>query len=65
MTSILVPISEEKLEELKRRATEYNIAPERLAQVTIEEMLIHKDEKFNRALDYVLAKNEELYQRLA
>jgi antitoxin FitA len=65
MTSIVVPITEEKLKELKRRATEYNISPERLVQAAVDELLIRKDDKFNRALEYVLEKNKELYKRLA
>lgn len=65
MTSILVPLTEEKLEALKQRACEYNIAPEQLVQAAVDELLIRQDDKFKRAMDYVLAKNKELYQRLA
>lgn len=65
MTSILVPISEEKLEELKQRAMQYNIAPEKLVQAAVDELLARKDDNFRRSMEYVLQKNKELYQRLA
>jgi hypothetical protein len=65
MTSIVVPISEEKLEELKKRASKYDIEPERLIEAVVDEMLTRHDEKFNRALEYVLKKNADLYKRLA
>lgn len=65
MTSILVPISEENLEALKQRAIQYNIAPEKLVQAAIDELLSRREDKFKRAIEYVLEKNKELYQRLA
>jgi predicted transcriptional regulator len=65
MTSINVPITEEMLTELKRLATERNVAPEELAQAALSEMLKRADDKFEEGLEYVLEKNKELYRRLA
>ncbi len=65
MTNILVPLTEEKLEALKKRAQEYNIRPEQLVQAAVDELLVRQDDKFKHALEYVLEKNKELYQRLA
>lgn len=65
MTSIVIPLTEEKFEALKKRAQEYNIPPEQLVQAAVDELLIRQDDKFKRALEYVLEKNKELYQRLA
>lgn len=46
-----------------------SIAPhepqEELVRVSIEELLSRPDEAFERAVEYVLEKNAELYQRLA
>lgn len=38
---------------------------EGLARYTIEDLLAAPDDKFERAAEYVLRKNEELYRRLA
>lgn len=65
MTNIVIPITEEKLAELKRRALQHNLTPEVLVQAAVDEMLIRNDDKFKRALEYVLDKNKELYRRLA
>ena len=65
MKTITVPLTEETLDALKKRAAEYDIAPERLVQAAVDEMLTRHDEKFERTLDYVLKKNAELYKRLA
>lgn len=65
MTTITVPLSEEALDALKKRAAAYDIAPERLVQAAVDEMLSRHDEKFERTLEYVLQKNAELYKRLA
>jgi DNA-directed RNA polymerase subunit L len=34
-------------------------------RISVEELLAQPEEAFQRALDYVLEKNEELYRRLA
>ncbi len=65
MTTITVPLADEELAELKKRASNYGVAPEALAHSAIQEMLKRSDQEFQRAMDYVLQKNKELYQRLA
>jgi len=42
-----------------------NVSPEELVRVSIEELLSRPDEAFERAVEYVLEKNTELYRRLA
>lgn len=65
MTSITIPIEDESLKKLAKRASEYGISPEQLALATLEEMLGRQDDEYKRALEYVLKKNAELYRRLA
>lgn len=57
MTSILVPMSEETLEALKKRAQGHNVEPEQLVQSAVDEMLAHNEDELMRALEYVLDKN--------
>jgi len=50
---------------LKQMATRFGVMPEELVRVSIEELLTRPEEAFERAVDYVLKKNAELYWRLA
>jgi hypothetical protein len=50
---------------LKEIAARFHVTPEELAQAGIEELLGRPDDAFQRAADYVLKKNAELYRRLA
>lgn len=65
MTTITISLSDDRLRKLQEMATQFNVAPEELARAGIEEFLARPEEELNRALDYVLNKNRELYQRLA
>jgi predicted transcriptional regulator len=65
MSSITINLSDEHLLRLKEIAARLGVAPEELARVSITELLAQPDEKFERASDYVLKKNIELYRRLA
>jgi hypothetical protein len=65
MTTITIALAEEQLLKLKERAARLGVAPEELVQISIDELLDQSDEAFNRAMDYVLKKNAELYRRLA
>jgi hypothetical protein len=53
MTTITITLPDDRLLKLKERATR------------IEELLSRPDEAFQRAVNYVLEKNAELYRRLA
>jgi hypothetical protein len=50
---------------LEEIAARFNVSPEALVRVSIEELLARPDDSFRKALDYVLTKNAELYRRLA
>jgi predicted transcriptional regulator len=65
MSSITVNLPEEHLSRLKEIADRLGVAPEALARMSIEELLARPKESFERAADYVLKKNAELYRRLA
>lgn len=65
MTSITVSLTEEGLLKLQDLAARLKIPPEELARIGVEDLLALADEEFRRAMDYVLKKNAELYQRLA
>jgi predicted transcriptional regulator len=65
MSTITITLPDEQLAELKRLATDFQVPPEELARIGIEQLLARPDAAFNRAVEHVLAKNAELYQRLA
>jgi predicted transcriptional regulator len=65
MTSITIVLSEDRLRQLQQIATRFHVTPEELVRISVEELLSRPEEEFRRALEYVLRKNTELYQRLA
>ncbi len=65
MTSITISLPDDRVLKLQKIATRLNVSPEELVRVSIEELLTRPDEAFQRAVDYVLKKNAELYRRLA
>jgi hypothetical protein len=65
MTTIIIPLSEERLNQLQRWAKQAGMAPEEYLRRRIEELLDRPDEHFRVAAEYVLQKNAELYRRLA
>jgi predicted transcriptional regulator len=65
MTTITIALSDDQLQKLQQIATLFQVTPEELVRVSIEELLSRPEEEFRKALEYVLQKNTELYQRLA
>ncbi len=65
MSTITITLSDDHLAKLREIATRYNVKPEDLARVSIEELLTRPEESFQQAADYILHKNAELYRRLA
>lgn len=65
MSSITINLQNEQMARLQDIAGRLGISIEDLARMSIEELLSAPDEGFERAADYVLKKNEELYRRLA
>ncbi len=64
MATLKITLSEEKFAQLKEKAKRYQVAPEELLRVGLEELLTRPDKDFQQAMDYVLTKNADLYRRL-
>ncbi|MCS6862660.1 MAG: hypothetical protein NZT92_20335, partial [Abditibacteriales bacterium] len=65
MTTLTIALSHDQLQKLQEIATHFQVAPEDLVRVSIEELLARPEEEFQKALEYVLQKNAALYRRLA
>lgn len=65
MASITIDISEQQMAMLQQLAALYGIAPETLLRVSFGDWLNTQKGDFSTAADHVLAKNAELYGRLA
>lgn len=65
MTTITITLSEVDAERLQQLATELKVSPEALVRATLNDALSRPEPSFRQAMEYVLAKNEELYRRLA
>jgi predicted transcriptional regulator len=65
MTTITITLPEDRLQKLREIANRFRVAPEELVRASVEELLARPEEGFRHALEYVLHKNAELYQRLA
>ncbi len=65
MTDITINLTEERLAKLREKASAYGLSAEELMRASIEHLLGGPEEEFEKVADYVLKKNEELYQRLA
>ncbi|MDQ2996026.1 MAG: ribbon-helix-helix domain-containing protein [Chloroflexota bacterium] len=64
MTTITITLPDERVLTLKERAAHLGVTPEELVRVSIEELLARPADDFQRAVDYVLKKNADLYRRL-
>jgi antitoxin FitA len=64
MSTITITLPDERVSTLRERATYLGVTPEELVRVSIEELLARPADDFQRAVDYVLKKNADLYQRL-
>ncbi len=65
MTMITIPLSDERLAQLRTWAEQTGLSPEEFLRRRVEQLLERPDEQFGQAAAYVLQKNAELYRRLA
>jgi len=65
MNAITVTLSDDRLAQLQEMATRFQVSPEELVRVGVEELLAQPDDVFQRVVAAVLKKNAELYRRLA
>ena len=65
MSSITIQLTAERLEELNSRAVAAGVTAEEFLRDQVERLFAPPVDDFQRAADYVLHKNAELYRRLA
>ena len=65
MTSITIPLSDERVAQLRVWAEEAGLPPEEFLRRLVEQLLDRPDQQFQKAADHLLQKNAELYRRLA
>ena len=65
MNTITITLSDERLAKLRELAARFNLSPEELARLCVEELLSRPEGGFDSSVEYVLRKNAELYRRLA
>ena len=65
MTMVSIPISDERVAQLRAWAKEVGLSPEEFLRRRVDQLLEQPDDHFRRAAAYVLEKNAELYRRLA
>jgi len=65
MNAITVTLSDDRLAQLQEMAMRFQVSPEELVRVGVEELLAQPDDVFQRVVAAVLKKNAELYRRLA
>ena len=65
MTRITVEIVDSKAAILKEKAKRFGLLPDQFVTASIEDLISQPDPDFEAAMRRVLAKNQELYKRLA
>lgn len=65
MASITIDLPDSQFQKLQNLAKVHGIAIEVLLKASLEDWLNLQKDDFVNATDYVLAKNAELYRRLA
>lgn len=65
MTTITIPLSDDRQSRLRALAAQAGIPPEEFLRMRVDRWLEAPDEAFEKAADHVLQKNAELYRRLA
>ncbi len=65
MTTITIQIDEAKAEALREKAERLGLQSDQLLTASVEDLIGQPDPDFDDAARRVLAKNQELYRRLA
>ncbi len=65
MTTLTVTIDDRKATALKDKAEHYGLPLEDLLAASIENLITQPEAEFEKALEHVLSKNQELYRRLS
>ena len=65
MTRIIVDIDDNKAAILENKAKKFGLLPEQFVTASIEDLISQPDPDLEAAMRKVLAKYQELYERLA
>ena len=65
MTNLIIPLPDDTFVKLQEIAANFRITPEQLVFVSIKDLLEQPENEFQQIVKHVLAKNAELYRRLA
>jgi len=65
METITITVTNDRLSKLREVASDFDVTIEELIGLSIENLLLQPEAAFQRAMEYTLNKNRELYQRLA
>jgi antitoxin FitA len=65
MTTFTITLPDERVKKLQEIAKRFHVAPEELVRASLEELLARPLDDFQAALERVLAKNADVYKRLA
>jgi antitoxin FitA len=65
MSTITIALPDDSVIRLQEKASRLGVSVEDLVLASVDDLLSQPDEAFKRAVDYVLQKNADLYQRLA
>jgi antitoxin FitA len=63
--SISLNLDDEQSTRLEERARQLGVDPRELAKAAVNDLLTRNDDDFDRAAQFVLEKNRELYRRLS
>ncbi|MBA4379350.1 MAG: DNA-binding protein [Anaerolinea sp.] len=64
-TTITITLPDKRVQKLNEIAERFRVVPEELVRASLEELLTRPPADFQKALERVLRKNADLYQRLA
>ena len=62
---LTIDLTEEQAALLRDKAASLAIEPAELAQRAVTDLLSQPDDEIRRIIDYVVDKNQELYERLS
>jgi hypothetical protein len=65
MTTITVQLDDTKADLLRQKAKEFGLSPDQFVAASIEDLLAQPEPEFEAAVQKVLSKKKELYERLA
>ena len=65
MTTITIQLEDAKAQALREKAERYGLKPEQFLLASVDDLVGQPDSDFDAAARRILAKNKELYRRLA